>query len=76
MLHIKTLIVFMVIIHIICAIVLMFLWIQNRVRYQGTGLWAINIALKASGLILIVLRGEIPLWMATVLATTLLWRVR
>lgn len=61
----------MVIIHILCAIVLMFLWIQNRGRYQGTGLWAINIALKAAGLILIVLRGNVPLWMATVLATTL-----
>jgi len=71
MLHIATLIVFMVIIHIICAIVLMFLWIQNRSRYRGTGLWAINLALKAAGLLLIVLRGNIPLWMATVLATTL-----
>ncbi len=71
MLSISTIIVFMVIIHIICAIVLMFLWMQNRSRYQGTGLWAANLALKAAGLLLIVLRGTIPLWMATVFATTL-----
>jgi|GEM_PF-7025118 len=58
MLHIKTIIVFMVIIHVICAVVLMFLWMQNRSRYLGTGLWAINLALKAAGLLLIVMRGN------------------
>lgn len=71
MLHIATLIVFMVIIHVICAFVLIFLWMQNRSRYQGTGLWAVNIALKAAGLLFIVMRGIVPLWMATVFATTL-----
>ncbi len=71
MLSISTLIIFMAIIHIICAVVLMFLWVQNRSRFQGTGLWAVNYALKAAGLMLIVMRGTIPLWMATVFATTL-----
>jgi len=72
MLHITTIIVFMVIIHILCAMVLTILWIQNRSRYQGTGLWALDFALKAVGLLLIVMRGVVPLWMATVFATFLI----
>ena len=72
MLHISTIIVFMVIMHALCTMVLMLLWIQNRRRYQGTGLWAANMTLKTMGLLLIVMRGIVPYWMATVFATTLI----
>jgi PAS domain S-box-containing protein len=56
---------------VICALVLAFLWYQNRRRFAGASYWVIDLSFQATATLLIVLRGAIPDWMSMVLANTL-----
>ncbi len=44
---------------LVCAILMLSLWRQNRGRFEGTGHWAADFVLQAAGLVLIILRGSI-----------------
>lgn len=57
---------------LICTLVVTLLWIQNRGRFNGTGLWAVDFAFQTSGVILIMLRGVIPDLFSIILANTLI----
>lgn len=70
-LDVRTVIFINVITNCLCASVLVFLWIQNRKRFDGTSFWAVDFCFQTAGLLLIVLRGSIPDWMSFVLANIL-----
>lgn len=59
-------------IDLVCTFVVIALWLQNRRRFQGTGLWAINFILQTSGITLILLRGVIPDSFSVILANMLI----
>lgn len=54
--------------NIICTLVVLVLWLQNRKRYNGLLFWFADYALQTAGLLLIVLRGILPDWMSIVCA--------
>jgi hypothetical protein len=56
---------------VVCALVLAFLWSQNRKRFAGIAWWVFDFALQATATILIILRGSIPDWISIVLSNTL-----
>lgn len=56
---------------ILCTLVLVQLWRQNRERFTGTNLWALDFALHTTAFLLILLRGIVPDWMSMVLSNTL-----
>ncbi|MRR17161.1 MAG: PAS domain S-box protein [Deltaproteobacteria bacterium] len=57
---------------IVCVLVIILLWLQNRNRFAGMVLWVYNFVLQLLALGLIVLRGSLPDWISIVLANTLL----
>jgi PAS domain S-box-containing protein len=70
-LDIRTVVFLGGVISLVCLLVLLLLWRQNRDRFAGTGFWVADLAFQALALILIVLRGSIPDWLSFVLANTL-----
>ncbi len=56
---------------IICTIVILALWRQNRRRFDGMAFWAANFTFQTAGLLLIVMRGSIPDLISIVLANAL-----
>lgn len=46
----------------LCTAVLVFLWLQNRKRYEGLSLWVADFGFQTLGVFLLVLRGSIPNW--------------
>jgi diguanylate cyclase (GGDEF)-like protein/PAS domain S-box-containing protein len=58
--------------HVLCAVLLVLLWTQNRRRFKGTGFWALNAILSSLGLLLIFTRGISPDWISIVLANCLI----
>ena len=71
-LDMRTVILGNVIINLVCLIVLMNLWYQNRNKYSGLFFWVIDWALQVSGAILIALRGIVPIWATTVLSNSMI----
>ena len=55
---------------VICTLVIVFLWLQNRKRFSGTLFWVFDYIFQITGVLLIVLRGSIPDWMSFVLANS------
>jgi len=53
---------------LVCLIVVVFLWQQNRRRFAGLHLWIANFLIQLAALVLIVLRGWAPDWASIVLA--------
>lgn len=52
----------------ICALVLTALWLQNRARFAGLGLWVLNFVLQTLGLSAFMFRGVIPDWISIIVA--------
>jgi PAS domain S-box-containing protein len=71
LLDMRTIIFSYVVTDIVCMVVIILLWQQNRKRFAGTLFWVFNFAMQISALYLIILRGSIPDWMSFVLANTL-----
>jgi PAS domain S-box-containing protein len=67
----RTVIFIMLTTNIICTLVLVLLWLQNRRHFAGTGLWAADFAFKTIGLLLIVLRDSIPDSLSIILGNTM-----
>jgi len=70
-LDMKTVYLTMLATDILCTMVLVQLWRQNRERFTGTNLWALEFALHTTAFLLILLRGIVPDWMSMVLSNTL-----
>jgi PAS domain S-box-containing protein len=68
----RTVMISMLITDVLCNVVLIFLWIQNRNRYRGLSLWAAGFGLQAAGTLMIILRGTIPDWMSMTVSNTLI----
>ena len=60
------------IMELVCALVVVGLWRQNRTRFEGLHLLAMDFVLQAAGLWMIMLRGLIPDWISIVLANSLI----
>ena len=58
---------------LVCTMVLIFLWFQNRKHFAGVPFWVLNFALQTVGTILIVLRGSIPDWISMGVSNTLVF---
>jgi len=71
-LDLRTVLVLGVTIYLVCTLFIVQLWWQNRSRFDGTGLWALNFALQTTGLALLSARGAIPDWLSIVLANALM----
>jgi PAS domain S-box-containing protein len=67
----RTVIFIMLTTNIICTLVLILLWLQNRRHFAGTGLWAADFVFQVLGLLLIILRNAIPDLFSIVLGNTL-----
>lgn len=70
-LDVRTVLFISVVIDCLCTLFLVFLWLQNRKRYQGIFFWVADFFFQTTGLFLILLRGQIPDWISLVLANTL-----
>src|SRR4030042_5562289 len=71
LLDMRTIIFSNVLTDIVCVMVILLLWHQNRNRFAGTSFWVFDYVFQTAALFLIILRGNIPDWMSMVLANTL-----
>jgi PAS domain S-box-containing protein len=71
LLDIRTIFVSYSISNAICAIVMAFLWLQNRRRFPELSFWLANFILQFLAVVLITLRGIIPDFISIVVANTL-----
>ena len=55
----------------ICAMVIGFLWWQNRKRYSGLGYWAANFIMQFLTVNLVAVRGFVPDFFSIVVANAL-----
>ena len=67
----RTIVFSNVITSIVCMLVILLLWRQNRKRYAGTGFWVLGFAFQTVALFLVILRGSVPDWISMVLSNTL-----
>lgn len=71
MLDIRTIFIGYTISAAICAVVVAFLWRQNRRRYPGLGFWLANFVMQSVAVLLITLRGVVPDFISIVVANFL-----
>jgi diguanylate cyclase (GGDEF)-like protein/PAS domain S-box-containing protein len=57
---------------LVCTMVLVFLWFQNRKHFAGIAYWILDFVFQTAGSILIVLRGSIPDWVSMGISNTLM----
>jgi PAS domain S-box-containing protein len=57
---------------LLCVLVLVLLWRQNRGRYPGLADWAYGFLLQTLGTVLIIFRGVIPDWISITAANVLM----
>lgn len=56
---------------VVCTLVMVCLWRQNRARFAGTGWWAGDFACQSGAVLLVALRGTIPLGISAIVSNTL-----
>jgi len=69
----RTVVFVSVLINAMCSVFIVKLWVQNRYRYSGLGLVAINFVFFTSALGLILLRNTVPDFLSIVLANSLIY---
>ena len=57
--------------NIVCTVVILSLWSQNRKRFPGLSFWVADFACQTAAILLISLRGQIPDWASMTVANTL-----
>ena len=72
LLDMKTVIVSYIISNAICMMVVLFLCIHNRRRFDGLGFWLADFVMQFLALLLVVLRGFIPDWMSMTVSNALI----
>jgi len=60
-------------VNMVCAMVMVSLWIRNRGRSDGIGYWVMDFLFQTIGLLLILLRGIIPDLLSIVFANILIY---
>ncbi len=70
-LDIRTIFVGYSISNAICAVVIGFLWWQNRRRYSGMGFWTANFIMQFATVTLVTFRGFVPEFLSVVVANAL-----
>jgi len=68
----KTVVFSYLISNAMCTGVVMVLWLQNRQRFAGLGLWLAGFAMQTVTFLLFALRGVVPDWMSMIVANGLL----
>jgi PAS domain S-box-containing protein len=68
----KTTMLMYAIVNIVCAVVMAFVWYQNRKHFAGLSFWLADLILQAGGALLIVLRGAVPDLVSTVVANAMI----
>lgn len=58
---------------VVCALVIASLWRANRDRSAGIGYWLADYVLQTTGILLIVLRGQIPDFISIVVANLMIY---
>ena len=71
-LDMKTIMLMYAIVNIVCAVVMAFVWYQNRKYFAGLSFWLADLILQAGGALLIVLRGAVPDFVSMVVGNALL----
>ena len=51
---------------VLCTLVILSLWRQNRKRFAGLDFWAADFSMQTAGLLLISVRGSVPDWMSII----------
>lgn len=60
----RTVIFTFVLINVVSSLVLVFLWLNSRNRYKGVGRLVISFSFQMLAYVLIMLRGNLPLWIS------------
>jgi PAS domain S-box-containing protein len=71
MLDMRTILFSYVITDVVSTLVMVFLWLQNRKRFAGTGFWTLDFAFQTIALVLIASRGALPDFYSMLLSNTL-----
>jgi PAS domain S-box-containing protein len=71
LLDMRTIVFSNVLTDLVCMLVALLLWKQNRKRFHGVSFWVFSFAFQTAALFLIILRGNIPDHMSVVFANTL-----
>ncbi len=71
-LDMKTIMLMYAIVNIVCAVVMAFVWYQNRKYFAGLSFWLADLILQAGGALLIVLRGVVPDFVSMVVANAMI----
>jgi PAS domain S-box-containing protein len=59
-LHLPTVALISAVIELLCLMLMIALWRQNRTTLPGLGLWVLNYSMQCTGLLFLLLRGVIP----------------
>jgi PAS domain S-box-containing protein len=71
-LDMRTMMLMYAIANIVCALVMTFVWYENRKHFAGISFWLADLVLQAGGATLIVLRGLVPDFVSMVVANTMI----
>lgn len=71
-LNIRTILIGSLATNLLCALVVLILWLQNRWRIAGIHYWALSFFSQAVGLVLILFRSQLPPFFPLTLANTFL----
>ena len=72
-LDMRTLVLNQIIIYALCTGVVALLWRQNRRRFAGLVFWLANFLMQTVALVLLILRGPVPLWVSAIGTNALIW---
>ena len=70
---IKTIMIFYILINLISAGAMFVIWRQNKKHFRGLGFWLADMVLQALGVLLIMMRGQVPDFISFVLSNTLIF---
>jgi diguanylate cyclase (GGDEF)-like protein len=71
-LDMRTVVSSYVVSNLICLIVMIFLWVRNRRRFEGIGFWVADFALQFVAMLIVTLRGVLPDLVAMTIGNTML----
>ena len=71
-LDMRTMMLMYAVVNIVCALIMAFVWYQNRKHFASISFWLADLVLQAGGALLIVLRGLVPDFVSMVVANTMI----
>ena len=70
-LDIRTILIGFVLSDIVCALVIVSLWLHDRGKFPGLSLWVANFTLQTVSILLVALRGYVPDFLSMVVGNGL-----